>query len=272
MPLAHRLALLLTLSSTAVLAHEPPWAREDSLRKRMLLERTAVCTDGKGHYVSSTEVFDSSQPQLFYGDGATFTEIPIAPNVVRLPTGSYFEPRFWNPDLESNANGVDARAYSVVQVDPKEGTCSVRCGQRATAFKLLATETSRELLRKAAYTPSPMKYEPYALLRDTKGVYFLVERGRLQAEQKSFRVFIGPRGRMKQQQMVNVVSDSKGEIFSTKKGDLQLLLDRELPSLWVEKKARRKLRQVPVSENLALIYNELGIYTGARLGTPCDDL
>jgi len=28
---------------------------------------------------------------------------------------------------------------------------------------------------------------------------------------------------------------------------------------------------VPVEENLPLIYNELGVYTGARLGTPCDD-
>lgn len=272
MTLAHRLALLLTLSSSTVLALEPPWGREDSLRKRILLERTAVCTDGKGHYVSSTEVFESSQRQLYYGDGATFTELPIAPNVVRLATGSFFEPRFWNPELSFDGNGLDPRAYSVVTVDAAAGTCSVRCGQRETPFTLMATEPARELLRKAAYNPSPMKYEPYALLRDTKGVYFLVERGRAEAEQKSFRIFIGPRGRLKPQQMLNVVSDSKGEIFSTKKGDLQLLLDRELPSVWVEKKARRKLRQVPVSENLSLIYNELGVYTGARLGTPCDDL
>jgi hypothetical protein len=29
---------------------------------------------------------------------------------------------------------------------------------------------------------------------------------------------------------------------------------------------------VPLQDNWALIYNELGVYRGAPLGTPCDDL
>ena len=43
---------------------------------------------------------------------------------------------------------------------------------------------------------------------------------------------------------------------------------------WAEKKKDLKLTLVPVdfNKNVAMIYNELGVYTGERLGTPCDDL
>jgi hypothetical protein len=33
-----------------------------------------------------------------------------------------------------------------------------------------------------------------------------------------------------------------------------------------------KLKEVPVPANRQLIYNDLGVYTTIRLGTPCDDL
>jgi hypothetical protein len=49
------------------------------------------------------------------------------------------------------------------------------------------------------------------------------------------------------------------------------VVDREAPSTWIEKQKKTELRTVPISENLPLIYNELGVYTGVRLGTPCDD-
>ena len=36
-------------------------------------------------------------------------------------------------------------------------------------------------------------------------------------------------------------------------------------------KKKRDLTVVPIASNLNMIYNELGIYTGKNLGTPCDD-
>ena len=42
--------------------------------------------------------------------------------------------------------------------------------------------------------------------------------------------------------------------------------------MWIEgTKKKVELRVVPITENLPMIYNELGVYAGARLGTPCDD-
>ncbi|HEX8825645.1 MAG TPA: hypothetical protein VF794_37395, partial [Archangium sp.] len=151
-------------------------------------------------------------------------------------------------------------------------TCAVRCGERTIPFTLVESEQAQEMVRKATFEPNPQKYVPYALLRDQQGRYYLVERGFLPAEERNFRVSIGPKGSLQPQKMTDIVSDSEGEIFSTKKGELRLVLDKAAPSTWIENNQKKlELRAVPVSENLPLIYNELGVYTGARLGTPCDD-
>jgi hypothetical protein len=268
------LTVAVLLSSGVASAIEPPWGEGKNLGQRMVLERTAVCTDGQGHYVTATPLREKTHVQLFYGDGARFTQIPLAPNSIWIPPGAFLDPRFENPQANSNVNntGLDLRPYSRVTVDRKANTCTVTCGRRTTPFTLMEPAKARELLLKATYAPSPQAFEPYALLRDGKGAYFLVEKSTASSGQNGYRIFIGPRGRMKPQQMLNVVADSQGEIFSTKGGDLQLVLDREQPSLWVVKNRKQKLRSVPLEENRQLVYNELGVYTGARLGTPCDDL
>jgi hypothetical protein len=38
-----------------------------------------------------------------------------------------------------------------------------------------------------------------------------------------------------------------------------------------EGQARTALVPLPIEDNAALIYGDLGAYTGQRLGTPCDD-
>ena len=62
--------------------------------------------------------------------------------------------------------------------------------------------------------------------------------------------------------------------FSTKTGSLRFILSKgeRTETLWIQNAARKKLLQVKVEENLPLIYTELGVYAGQRLGTPCDDL
>ena len=99
-----------------------------------------------------------------------------------------------------------------------------------------------------------------------------MERGFHPEDEKSFRVHVGPKGGLKLQQMKDIISDSEGQIFSTKKGELRLVVDKGQSPVWIEgAKKKVELRPVPVTENLPLIYNELGVYTGARLGNPCDD-
>ncbi|MCP3141482.1 immunoglobulin domain-containing family protein [Pyxidicoccus xibeiensis] len=266
-------AVAATLACSASLAAEPvtpPWGKEENLGQKMLMEATSVCTDDKGHYMVLAPKEDDSGSVLYYGDGKTFVEVP--PPGRYASAGSFLEPRFFNKDANPNFRGMDYRVISNIDLDKKDNSCALRCGERKIPFTLMDGAQAAELLRKASYQPSPQKYVPYVLLRDTKGNYYFVDRGFHPSEQKSYRVFIGQRGSLKQQKMTNVVADSEGEIFSTKKGDLRLVLDKNKPSMWIENaKKQHELREVPVQENLPLIYNDLGVYEGVKLGTPCDD-
>lgn len=240
----------------------------EKLVEGLRLAKTHVCTDGKGHYVVVAPS-EKQGVQLSYGDGSKFVQVAPPPWVL---TGNHFlEPRFFNKTMNSSFRGLDMRVYSEVNVDAEQKRCEVRCGERTIPFSMLEIDKVREVLGKATFEPNPQKFVPYALLRDQRGYYYMVDRGFHPSEEKKFRVFIGPKGNLQQQKMTDVVSDSEGEIFSTKKGDLRLVVDREAPSVWMEKKKKTELRTVPLSENLPLIYNELGVYTGVRLGTPCDD-
>lgn len=266
-------AVAMSLACGASLAADPvqpPWGKEENLGQKMLMEATSVCTDGKGHYVVVAPREGETHPVMYYGDGKSFVQVASAGKYAS-PT-SFLEPRFFNKDANPNFRGIDYRVMSNVDLDKKENSCALRCGEKKIPLTLVDGGEAAELLRKATYQPNPQKYAPHALLRDTKGNYYFVDRGFHEADQKSYRVFIGQRGALKQQKMTNVVSDSKGEIFSTKKGELRLVLDEEKSSMWIENtKKAFELRAVPVGENLPLIYNDLGVYEGVRLGTPCDD-
>ncbi|RKH02953.1 hypothetical protein D7V97_27195 [Corallococcus sp. CA053C] len=263
------IALGLVLAPQAALALDPPWGQEKRLRDRMVLESTRVCTDGKGHYTAIVPNSPETDGQLFYGDGKAFVEVP-AVSTYSETQADFFEPRFFNPKANDNFRGVDYRVISRLVLSEDGKTCTLSCGDRSLPQQTLAADKVKELLRKSTFAPTLMKFQPYKLLRDDKGTYYLVERG-IGADNKSFRIFTGQRGQVKPQKMLNVVTDSQGEIFSTQGGDLRLVVDRE-EAFWVVKSKRQKLRAVPVGENLPFIYNELGVYTGARLGTPCDDV
>jgi hypothetical protein len=49
------------------------------------------------------------------------------------------------------------------------------------------------------------------------------------------------------------------------------VLDRK-ETVWIHHNQRTPLSNLPVEDNHVLIYSDLGVYTGERLGTPCDDL
>lgn len=240
----------------------------EKLSERLRLEKIRACTDGKGHYVI-IQPHEERGVQLAYGDGKRFVQVDLPPWVL---TGyNFLEPRFYNKTMNHSFRGLDMGLYSEVTVSDDKQTCSLRCGETNIPLSWVTADQVQQLLSKASFEPNPQKFEPYALLRDSQGRYYLVERGHQKGEERNFRVSIGPKGNLQPQKMKDVVSDSKGEIFSTTKGELRLLVDREAPSAWIENQKRLELRSVPIEENMPLIYNELGVYTGARLGTPCDD-
>ena len=115
------------------------------------------------------------------------------------------------------------------------------------------------------------------LARDDEGVYSYVDRARTPPGNYDFHLYVGPRGNMKQRSLTNIVSDSEGDIFVSKRGRLKALhakrqANRPEHLEWIKGRTRSALTKVPLGLNAQLIYRDLGVYDGKRLGTPCDDL
>lgn len=78
---------------------------------------------------------------------------------------------------------------------------------------------------------------------------------------------------MKQLPLKDIVDDSEGTIFATKDGTLRLISNAGggKPVIkWVVGKKETLLTEVPVEDNVRMIYLDLGPYSGLPLGTPCD--
>ncbi len=247
---------------TPALADGPAPAAPKPARDKLLL-----LTDGKSHYIA-VEPFVRNDDSLFYGDGKRFFAVPIQGG------GAVGKERF-------NTTFVDPRYYigftQRSELAMQDGKYTVTCGKTTTPLTVVAPATARPLLAAAQFEGSPRKWQAYALARNSAGVYYYVDRGYVdrhqadRSESRNFRLFVGPKGNLKLQKMTNVVSDSEGDVFSTATGSMRMVLGKKEP-VWIQKGKTSTLLPVPVDENLAMIYTELGVYAGERLGTPCDDL
>ena len=197
-----------------------------------------LCTDGKSHYVA---VGPSEQysVQLYYGDGKKFVVVPHDSSGM-LSGSDFLEPRRFNETANPSFRGLDMRIYSSVSLNAEKTECAVRCGDRTTKLSIVAADKAKEILKDASFGPNPQKYVPHALTRDDRGNYYYVDRGNNAQTEKSFRLFVGRKGDLKQQKMTNVVSDSEGEIFSTATGSLRLVLDKN-ESTWISDEKPTKL-------------------------------
>ena len=245
----------------------PAWGKGQSLRELQAVDRTSVCTDGNRYFAVLAPGEQRGQ-RIYSGKGNVLVEAPDVPWGL---SGMFFEPRYPNPRMNPHFRGADLRVYSALEVDREKQSCKLRCGTRELQLQLLPPAQARGVLVGAKIEQGPLEYRPYALLRDDTGRYYFIDKGARRDNERSFRVFVGQKGQLEPQKLTNLVADSLGEVFSTKKGELRLVVNRGEGSSWTQAKKKLELRSVPLEENLPLIYNELGVYQGLRLGTPCDD-
>jgi hypothetical protein len=222
-------------------------------------DKLEILTDGKQHYVALVP-FDTSWAHVYYGDGKTFHAMRVFGGG-SVGTES-FDLTFWDPRVKQRYQA---------NVEFKNGKYAVQCDTRTTELRALPRAEADALIAGATFHKALWRFRAFALARDDKGVYYYVDRQREPEDSLNFRLYSGPRGALKPLKMTNVVSDSEGQIFSTKTGDLRLVLDKK-EAAWVKGKARTTLVPLPIEDNAQLIYTDLGAYTGQRLGTPCDDL
>jgi hypothetical protein len=115
---------------------------------------------------------------------------------------------------------------------------------------------------------------PYLLGRDDSGVYYYVDVIAKQYGGKGFRVFVGKKGAMKEMPLTDVASDSAGDVFATKSGDLRLVGGRggagDRKVTWIRGGKRTEVIWLDLDVNSRLIFRDLGIYKFT--GTICDNI
>jgi hypothetical protein len=238
-------------------------------------DKLQVLHDGKEHYFVLLDIEHGSLSKVkdafFYGDGKTFYR-QYSPSGGRNKKDYSFtvgDPRVLYP------------ARSIFEA--KKGVLTFTCEKRETVLQPLERDKAVAMLDQAKFYDVYWTRTAHALARDDRGNYYYVDR--LVADDytgsghRGFRVFRGMRGKMRQLRMKNVVSDVKGEIFTTNRGQLRLIIPRggtpgEGKGLWIAGKRRVNLTAIPVRDlrTRVMIYRELGAYTGLKLHKPCDDL
>lgn len=257
---------VLTLLLTASVAQAPELPKVDVSAYQ---DSLMLVTDGQKHYLAFDKKQGYSSP-LFYGDGKLFNLVPVHGGGASGEES--FSQNFWEPRLPP-------LEYSAPEfrMSDSGGKYAVSCGKKETVLKPVPAEEAKKLVAAADFRARRWTRLPEALVRDDKGTYYFVDRLRTEerADRRDFRLFIGPRGKLKPQPLRDIVDDTEGMIFSTKAGDLRLVLgggkeDRK----WISGKTETKLIDVPLDnlKNARMVYLDLGVYDGARLGTPCDDL
>lgn len=221
----------------------------------------AVLTDEDGEvYVVEDRWGD--EHWAFFGDGKVLHRLRVYGGGADGSKGT-FEYSFWSPRVERAYIGKNDKGEYYVQCGNGDDGETVKLTRMpdADAKKVLDTASFRKPL---------WKRQAQALARDDAGNYYYVDRMRDEHGGKSHRIFAGPKGGMKELPMTNVVSDSVGEIYATKKGELRFITDPN-KATWIRGTAKTELTIIPLEMNIAMIYGELGVYDGS-LGTPCDDM
>ncbi len=260
----HSLFAALTLLARVALA-APPEEPAATVDVSAIKDKLVLWSDGKHHFVAMVMTSASGSPVFWSNDGQRFVQLRILggasdgydDDLKRL------DRNFWEPRQRGGEAGLGYLKET--------NRLTVECAERKTPMERLPASDARKLIDAARFHPPSWDRVAYWLARDNTGRYYYVDNAREPEGAKKFRLFSGPRGAVKLQKMLNIVSDSGGDIFSTANGELRLVISRS-DALWIAKAKETKLLSLPVEENTVLIYVDLGVYTGQRFGTPCDEL
>lgn len=199
---------------------------------------------------------------VFYGDGKVMYRQRIFGGGADGSTGR-IDLSFWSPRTNGGAIGRNDKGEYAL-------TCGRGRDTETVPLKKMSDADSKKVLDTASFRKQLWTRQAQALARDDSGNYYYVDRMRDEHGGKGHRIFAGMKGGLKELPMTNVVSDSVGEIYATRKGELRFVTSPN-KAWWIKGSVKNELTIIPIEDNVALIYGDLGVYDGS-LGTPCDDM
>jgi hypothetical protein len=158
--------------------------------------------------------------------------------------------------------------------DFKDDQYSKACNDSRVPLTQLTGDKAKAILDKSTFMTPFMVRTAHRLARDDSGTYYYVDRFLKKFGGSGYRVFVGKKGAMKQLALTDMAIDTAGEVFSTKTGDLRLVVthehDAKPGAVWIKGNRKLDLVQLDIDANSPLIYSELGIWT--FMGTLCDKM
>ena len=268
------LTVALIIASVTAVAADPkpdpkPTPAKATAAKSKTIDAKAVADklevfrdDFGGFYVSpKPRAFgdDDNNEWVFYGDNKTLYRQRVI--AFSMTQGTNYEWLVWSPRVR----GIPA---ATIELAP--GTMHVACKvhDHKALIQLTAAE-AKDFFAHATFLPVLWQRESHFLARDDEGVYYFVDELRKEVGGNGYRVFVGQKGSLKELPMTNVVSDTAGEIFATKTGELRIVSDGDGKAYWKRGGKKTDLIVLDLWKNRYLIYRELGIY--GQLGVVCDE-
>ncbi len=223
-------------------------------------DKLIVLVDASGGtYVVVTQREGDSH--LFYGTGKTLYE--------QTELGKSFNEDSW--DLHVFAPRVESSRNGSVAYKP-DHTYSLWCGTREVGLTQVTGDKAKAVLDKDTFMSPALVRTPRLLARDDHGVYYYVDKLRERYGGKGYRVFVGRKGAMKELPLVDIASDTAGQVFATKTGELRLSVPKTEGELgeafWSRGDKKEPLIVLDEYQNSPVIYSELGVYTFT--GTICE--
>jgi hypothetical protein len=203
-------------------------------------------------------------PRAFYGTGKVLHEQVITG---RSASGDAWSVSIWAPRIAELRPGAIVRKA--------DGTFQKQCdGKDDPVLSQLTGAKAKAILDRYQFMSTALVRRPYLLGRDDSGVYYYVDAIAKQYGGKGFRVFVGKKGAMKELPLTDVASDSAGDVFATRSGDLRLVGGGrgadERKVTWIRGGKRTELVWLDLDLNSRLIFRDLGIYKFT--GTICDNI
>jgi hypothetical protein len=219
---------------------------------------------GGGTYVVYVTTDSDHESRVFYGSGKQLYE---QVKVGNSRNGDAWSIDTWAPRIP------EMRPAAVMRKD--DGTFMRWCdGKDDAVLTQITGDKAKAVLDKSQFLSSALVRRPHLLARDDAGVYYYVDHLDAAHGGKGFRVFVGKKGGMKQLSLTDVASDSAGDVFSTKTGDLRLVKNYEgeqkATTKWVKGEKKTDLVNLDLDVNSPLIFKDLGIYKFT--GTLCDNI
>lgn len=215
-------------------------------------------TDGKGHYLA-LQPFRATDAPVFAGD----KEKLYAQTVIG--GGSSGDERFDFVFWDSRIPTPWMRSFEF----NKEGGSTLQCGEKKISLSKVPPREAAAILKKAKLMKPRWRRAGHTLARDDDANYYFIDQRRdVRDDLVEPRLFVGPKGKVREVALNDVISERGALLALTPDGKLKISGGT---AEWISSNGlSTPLTLVELTPDSAkLIYTQLA-YKGQPLGTACD--